>query len=301
MTSIIALANQKGGVGKTTTAVNLAWYLAAEGWRTLLLDLDPQGNATSSLGLHKYPDQPTSLDWMLHHAALDDCLQSTGRERLSIMGANRDLAAAELDLKTLQRPQRRLAELLAPAQHRWDVVIIDCPPSLGLLTVNGLTAAQHVIIPVQCEYLALEGLAEVTGTIERIGRSLNPSLAVLGLVMTMFDSRTRLSIDVVRDVHQRYPELMFRALIPRSVRVAEAPSHGRSIFEYDPGSRGAEAYGLFGTEVIARLRLEHSSQDGEGSTSVAADAPSAESLTAATCVNVEVSRQGGGERGDDSW
>ena len=182
MTSIIALANQKGGVGKTTTAVNLAWYLAAEGWRTLLLDLDPQGNATSSLGLHKYPDQPTSLDWMLHHAALDDCLQSTGRERLSIMGANRDLAAAELDLKTLQRPQRRLAELLAPAQHRWDVVIIDCPPSLGLLTVNGLTAAQHVIIPVQCEYLALEGLAEVTGTIERIGRSLNPSLAVLGLV-----------------------------------------------------------------------------------------------------------------------
>ena len=253
--NVIALANQKGGVGKTTTAINLACYLAAAGYRTLLIDLDPQGNATSSLGIDKRTLQASTYDVLLNDVSVESAVLRMVRPELDLLAANKELAGAEKELNDLTRPHHRLGRALESVEHRYDVTVIDCPPSMGLLTLNGLSAADAVVIPVQSEYLALEGLAEIFNTIELVQQRLNPSLRILGLVMTMFDSRTRLAIDVVKDVHRLNPRRMFNALIPRSVRLAEAPSHGMSIFEYDPASRGAEAYRLLGAEVIKRLGI----------------------------------------------
>jgi chromosome partitioning protein len=258
LANVIALANQKGGVGKTTTAINLACFLAAEGYRTLLIDLDPQGNATSSLGVEKRAVQASTYDVLVDDATVEASAVRMVRPNLDLLAANKELAGAEKELNDLTRPQHRLGRSLESVAHRYDVTVIDCPPSMGLLTLNGLTAADAVIVPVQSEYLALEGLAEIFNTIELVQQRLNPSLRILGLVMTMFDSRTRLAVDVVKDVHRLNPRRMFNALIPRSIRLAEAPSHGMSIFEYDPNSRGAEAYRLLGAEVVQRLGLDSS-------------------------------------------
>jgi chromosome partitioning protein len=252
---MLALANQKGGVGKTTTAINIACYLAAQGHRTLLIDLDPQGNATSSLGVEKRELVASTYDVLVDSAPLESAIIRRVRPDLDLLGANAALAGAEVELVGLTRRERRLEAALESAQARYDAIIVDCPPSLGLLTVNALTACDGVIIPIQCEYLALEGLMQLISTVDLVKRRLNPPLDVFGVVMTMFDPRTRLSAQVVTDVARFFPNRMFQAVVPRSVRLAEAPSYGQSIFEYDGASRGADAYRLLGSEVATRLGL----------------------------------------------
>jgi chromosome partitioning protein len=252
---LIALANQKGGVGKTTTAVNLAVYLAGRGYRVLLIDLDPQGNATSSLGVDKRALATSTYDVLIEGIPVADAATTAVRPRLDLLGANPALAGAEVELVQLTRRERRLQAAVDAVREQYDVIAVDCPPSLGLLTINALTATDDVIIPIQCEYLALEGLMQLVNTIDLVKRRLNPALDVLGVVMTMFDPRTRLSAQVVENVRRFFPSRMFATVVPRSVRLAEAPSHGRSIFEYDPASRGAGAYGKLGGEVATRLGL----------------------------------------------
>jgi chromosome partitioning protein len=258
---MLALANQKGGVGKTTTAVNLAVYLAARGQHVLLIDLDPQGNATSSLGIDKRALSASAYDALIDGVPLSETVIPAVRPRLDLVGANPALAGAEVELVNLTRQQQRLRAAVERARSEYAVIVVDCPPSLGLLTVNALTAADEVLIPIQCEYLALEGLMQLINTIDLIKRRLNPALDVLGVVMTMYDARTRLSAQVVDEVRRYFPNRMFGTLVPRSVRLAEAPSHGRSIFEYDPASRGALAYRELGEEVAARLRLPAAGAD----------------------------------------
>lgn len=255
MARTLALANQKGGVGKTTTAVNVAADLARRGQRILLIDLDPQGNATSSLGVNKHTVERSSYDALIEGRPLDACLLAEVRPGLDLLAANATLAGAEVELVELRKREFRLREALAAVAERYAVIIIDCPPSLGLLTVNALTASDRVVIPIQCEYLALEGLMQLINTIDLVKRRLNPSLDVLGVVMTMFDARTRLSAQVVRDVRRFFPSRMFRAVIPRTVRLAEAPSFGQTIFEYDASSRASEAYIYLGSEIAERLGL----------------------------------------------
>ena len=252
---MLAFANQKGGVGKTTTAVNLSVYLAARGQRVLLIDLDPQGNATSSLGIDKRTLKASAYDALIDSIPLTDAIVPAVRPRLDLLGANPALAGAEVELVNLTRQQQRLRAAVEPVRAAYSAIIVDCPPSLGLLTVNALTAADEVLIPIQCEYLALEGLMQLINTIDLIKRRLNPALDVLGVVMTMYDARTRLSAQVVDEVRRYFPNRMFKTLVPRSVRLAEAPSHGCSIFEYDPVSRGATAYRELGEEVASRLRM----------------------------------------------
>jgi chromosome partitioning protein len=252
---VLALANQKGGVGKTTTSVNVACDLARRGYHILLIDLDPQGNATSSLGVDKLRIEGSIYDVLVDGQEIASVVRCDVRPNLDLVGANHVLAGAEVELTNLTRPQKRLNLALENVRSRYDAVVIDCPPSLGMLTVNGLTACDVVVIPVQCEYLALEGLTQLINTVDLVKRSLNPALDVLGLVMTMYDGRTRLSADVVRDVARLFPNRIFRTVIPRTVRLAEAPSNGQSIFEYDAGSRGAEAYQQLGAEIERRLGL----------------------------------------------
>jgi chromosome partitioning protein len=258
---MLALANQKGGVGKTTTAINIACHLAAQGHRTLLIDLDPQGNATSSLGVEKRELAASTYNVLVDGATLESAVIRHVRQGLDLLGANASLAGAEVELVGMTRREWRLQLAIEPAEKRYDAIIVDCPPSLGLLTVNALTACDGVIIPIQCEYLALEGLMQLINTIDLVKRRLNPSLDVFGVVMTMFDPRTRLSTQVVGDVARYFPKRMFQAVIPRSVRLAEAPSYGQSIFEYDTPSRGADAYRLLGSEVETRLGLTGHRED----------------------------------------
>ncbi|MDI3341412.1 MAG: AAA family ATPase [Sphaerobacter sp.] len=255
MARVLALANQKGGVGKTTTAVNVSADLARRGRRVLLIDLDPQGNATSSLGVDKHGVERSSYDVLIEGRPIGECLLPAVRPGLDLLAANASLAGAEVELVGLRQREFRLREALAPARDRYDAIVVDCPPSLGLLTVNALTAADEVVIPIQCEYLALEGLMQLINTIDLVKRRLNPPLDILGVVMTMFDARTRLSVQVVQDVRRFFPSRMFRTVIPRTVRLAEAPSFGQTIFEYDAASRAAAAYAALGEEVAARLGL----------------------------------------------
>lgn len=255
MARVVALANQKGGVGKTTTAVNVSADAAGRGQHVLLIDLDPQGNATSSLGVDKLAVELSSYDVLIEGHPAADCLQREVRPGLDLLAANAVLAGAEVELVGLRQREYRLRQALDPLRGGYALIVIDCPPSLGLLTVNALTAADEVIIPIQCEYLALEGLMQLINTIDLVKRRLNPALDVLGVLMTMFDARTRLSSQVVQDVRRFFPSRMFRAVIPRTVRLAEAPSFGQTIFEYDASSRAAEAYGVLTQEVLQRLGL----------------------------------------------
>lgn len=252
MGEIIACANQKGGVGKTTTVVSLAAYLALDGRNVLVVDVDPQGNATSGLGIDKDALGLSIYDALLADADLADIIQPTSLENLSILPSDRSLAGAEVELVPTSGRERRLKQVLSASTDAYDYVLLDCPPSLGLLTVNALTAAHSVLIPLQCEYYALEGLSQLMATIELVRDHLNPALSLKGIVLTMHDGRTSLAADVTAEVRRHLGHQVFDAVIPRSVRLAEAPSYGRSIAEYSPASRGAVAYQAITYELLSR-------------------------------------------------
>jgi chromosome partitioning protein len=252
---IIACANQKGGVGKTTTVVSLASYLALDGRRVLLVDMDPQGNATSGLGIDRDAVQASVYDVLLGETHPQAAVQPTRTAGLTVMPSNRALAGAEVELVPSSGRERRLKHALDGIGEAYDFVMLDCPPSLGLLTVNALTAADSVLIPLQCEYYALEGLGQLMATVELIRAHLNPRLAMKGVVLTMHDGRTSLSADVTAEVRGHLGEQVFRTVVPRSVRLAEAPSYGESIATYDPGSRGALAYRSVAAELLDRSGL----------------------------------------------
>ncbi|MHB8621049.1 MAG: ParA family protein [Chloroflexota bacterium] len=252
MDRVFAVANQKGGVGKTTTAISLGAFLAAGGDRVLVVDVDPQANATSGLGFDKWSVGHSTYDLIV--GRLDPALSivHTSRWGLDLLPASPDLAAAEVELVAAEEREWLLRRALERVWNDYRFIFIDCPPSLGLLTVNALTAATNVIVPVQCEYLALEGLSLLMGTIDRVQQGLNSALTVFGIVMTMFDPRTNLSEQVVDEVRQHYPETIFETVIPRNVRLSEAPSYGKSILDYDPASRGAASYQALAAEVLTR-------------------------------------------------
>ncbi len=250
---MVAFVNQKGGVGKTTSAVNIAASLARRERRILLVDIDPQGNATSSLGVERADLEFTIYDALTGDADMANARVTAVRDNIDLVPASPMLAGAEIELVDSDRRERRLADALGPILPDYDVVLIDSPPSLGLLTVNALTAAGSVVIPVQCEYLALEGVSQVLSTIDLIRKGLNPDLELLGVLMTMYDGRTKLAGHVVDEVRRYFPDHLFSAVVPRSVRLAEAPSFGQSITEYDPSSRGARAYVDVADELLARL------------------------------------------------
>jgi chromosome partitioning protein len=247
----VACANQKGGVGKTTTVVNLASYLALAGDRILVIDLDPQGNATSGLGVDRARDSSV-YDAVVDAVALDELTMGTAVDGLSLIPSSMALAGAEVELAPLEQRERRLARLLEPMEDRYDYIFIDCPPSLGLLTVNALTAAATTLIPIQCEYYALEGLTQLLATINLVRDHLNPALELKGAVLTMFDSRTNLSAEVAAEVRAHLGNRVYETVIPRSVRLSEAPSHGLPIHLYAPASKGAEAYAELANEVRVR-------------------------------------------------
>ena len=252
MSVVYAFANQKGGVGKTTTAVNVAAYLAHWGQRVLLVDIDPQANATASLGVDRRSIRLSIYDTLVREVPLEKVVTLTSRVRLDLVPSSAQLAGATVELVGVLARERRLQWALEGLNPRYDYVLIDCPPSLGILTVNGLTAARDgVIIPIQCEYLALEGLSQLIRTVELVRRALNPSLRIRGLVMTMFDSRTNLSRQVVQEVRQHFGERVFRTIIPRSVRLSEAPSYGEPILTHAPKSTGAMAYQALTRELLA--------------------------------------------------
>ncbi|MEW6230915.1 MAG: ParA family protein [Chloroflexota bacterium] len=259
MAAIYAIANQKGGVGKTTTAINLGACLSARGRRVLLVDADPQANTTSGLGFDKRQVGLSIYDVLVGDLPLTSAVQVTRRLGLDLVPSSLPLAGAEVELVELPGREKRLAQALRGIKGRYDCVMIDCPPSLGLLTINALAAARGVIVPIQCEYLALEGLSQLMQTIRLVHDNLNPALHLVGVVMTMFDPRVNLSLQVVQEVQRHFPREIFRTIIPRSIRLSEAPSYGQTILEYDPTSRGAVAYQNLAEEVLSRetdLRIE---------------------------------------------
>lgn len=251
MGRVIAVANQKGGVGKTTTAVNLSASLAEEGKKVLLVDIDPQGNATSGLGVDRFKLEHCMYDVLIHGLPLEGIIIATNIKGLDLAPATIELAGAEVELVGAISREGKLKRALKDVRESYDFVFIDCPPSLGLLTLNALAAADRVLIPIQCEYYALEGLGQLMNTVQLVARHLNPGLEVEGVVLTMFDPRTNLSIQVVDEVKGYFGNKVFRSIIPRNVRLSEAPSHGLPITIYDPRSRGAEAYRELAKEVLA--------------------------------------------------
>ncbi len=255
MSIVYAIANQKGGVGKTTTAINLATYLAAAGRRVLLVDIDPQSNTTSGIGAAKNIRPHTIYDLLVQQddeLTIFDVIVPTQRRELVVAPCTVDLAAAEIELVGTLAREGRLRQVLEPIRQRCDYIFIDCPPSLGLLTVNALVAADAVIIPIQCEYLALEGLSHLLNTVQIVKSKLNPGLYIGGVVLTMYDPRTRLAGEIVREVRSHFPKEAFQTIINRNVRLSEAPSFGQSILDYDPTSPGAVSYRALAKEVMAR-------------------------------------------------
>ena len=254
MAQTIACANQKGGVGKTTTVVNLASYLARSGDRLLIVDLDPQGNATSGLGVDRSALERSVYDAVVGDCSIADLVTPTSAEGVDLVPAAIALAGAEVELAATDARERRVGRLIASIRDRYDLIFIDCPPSLGLLTVNALTAADAVLVPLQCEYYALEGLTQLLATIDLVRDHLNPRLALDGVVLTMADGRTNLSAQVAAEARQHLGSRVYETVIPRSVRLSEAPSHGLPIDRYAPDSRGAQAYAELAREFAARHR-----------------------------------------------
>ncbi len=251
-TKIVALANQKGGVGKTTTALNLAAVLAAKGKKVLLVDSDPQGNASSGVGVFKTNEDKNIYSCYTGKKETDECILPTGQKNLSILPASIDLVGVEIELISQENREKRLRTVLRPVKDRFHYVFIDCPPSLGILTINGLTAADSVLIPLQCEYFAMEGLAQLIQTIRKVKKTLNRGLFIEGLLLTMYDRRNRLTHSVANEIQKHFGEQVYRTVIPRNVRLSESPSHGQTIIEYDANCSGAKAYKQLGTEFLKR-------------------------------------------------
>ena len=252
MAQIIAIVNQKGGVGKTTTTLNLGAYLAAAGKRVLIVDLDPQANATSGLGLDHTQIEHALYDVLVGIKPIADVRLATSHDGLHIVPTNQNLAGARVEIVGHENREFKLAGCIEAVSHEYDFVLIDCPPSLGLLTLNGLVAADKVVIPIQAEYYALEGLSQLMRTINLVKENLKPELDIFGAVITMFDSRTKLSKEVLAELYRHFPDKIFRSVIPRSVRLAEAPSFGQTILGYDPGGRAARAYERLTNEFLLR-------------------------------------------------
>ena len=251
MAKITAIANQKGGVGKTTTAVNLSAALAEKGKKVLMVDLDPQGNTTSGLG-GKVGDRDTVYDALMGRAKLKDCIQGTQVKKLKLIGSDIRLAGAEVELVDMEGREYYLKKLLGPLREDYDYIYIDCPPSLSLLTLNAMAAADTVLIPIQCEYYALEGVTSLMNTVSRVKKTMNPHLEIEGVLLTMLDGRTNLGLQVVDQVKKHFKKTVFATMIPRNVRLGEAPSHGLPICLYDPKSTGAVAYDALAKEVLTR-------------------------------------------------
>jgi chromosome partitioning protein len=252
MGTVYAIANQKGGVGKTTTAVNVAACIAEAGYETLLVDVDPQGNATTGLGASRNGGTRGLYEVLTGDATAEEAIRPTQVDRLSLLASTPDLAGATMELPRLPGSEQRLREALAPIRDRFAFTLLDCPPSLGPLTINALVAADRVIVPVQTEYFALEGLAGLLDTLSLIQRELNPRLTVAGMLLTMHDQRTKLGQDVEREVREHFPELVFDTVIPRNIRLGEAPSFGRPVIHHDPHCAGSEAYFALAKEVASR-------------------------------------------------
>lgn len=252
MASVIAVVNQKGGVGKTTTTVNLSASLALKGLKVLVVDLDPQGNCSSSFGVEKETLSRHAYHLLLGHATLTDVEVGTALENLSLIPTNTDLAGAEIELVSEMGRESRLKEALSPHLERYDVILMDCPPSLGLITLNALTASDGVLVPLQCEYFALEGVSQLLRTLELVQARINPRVSLLGVILTMFDRRNKLTFQVQEEVEGFFGEAVFKATIPRNVRLSESPSHGKPVALYDPSSSGALAYEALSVEFIER-------------------------------------------------
>lgn len=252
MSKIISVVNQKGGVGKTTTAINLSAFLAEMGKFVLLVDLDPQGNASSGLGISKDSIEHGIYEALAKQKRIHDVMYNTAHEGLRVAPATQNLAGASIELVDVENREFQLRDLLAEVAHAYDYIIIDCPPSLGLLTINGLVAADELLIPVQAEYYALEGLGQLLKTVELVKTHIHPNLGILGAVLTMFDKRTKLSTEIMNELYKYFPNNIFRSVIPRTVKLAEAPSFGQSIFHYEPRGKGSKAYERLARELVEK-------------------------------------------------
>ena len=254
MAKVIAIANQKGGVGKTTTAVNLSSCVAYRGKKVLLIDLDPQGNCTTGLGVNKGETQLSTYDVVINGEHINNVTVPTKQPTLFLCPSGMKLAGAEVELVNEERREYRLRDALGKIRNNYDFIFIDCPPALGFLTINALTAADTVLVPIQCEFYALEGVSQLVETVKLVNKELNPNLKTEGIVMTMFDIRTRLSVEVVEEVRRHFGPLVYKTIIPRNIRLSEAPSYGMPILLYDRASKGTEAYLQLADEFLASLK-----------------------------------------------